>query len=107
MELSPKSMAEAAYTAAVAQRDRNTNAGTNDSDSQGHNDHNANANEDNFENAGARIEQIWKKGDSGDENLDATLRLLVSKSWLSILCLHQNLHTYCFSLLVSTGRGAR
>lgn len=85
MELSPKSMAEAAYTAAVAQRDRNTNASTNDSDSQGHNDHNANANEDNFENAGARIEQIWKKGDSGDENLDATLRLLVSRSWLSIL----------------------
>ena len=105
MELSPKSMAVAAYTAAVAQRDRNTNASTNDSDSQGHNDHNANANEDNFENAGARIEQIWKKGESGDENLDATLRLLVSREVGFLFFVSTSKLTHVS--LVSTGRGAR
>ena len=71
-------MAEAAYTAAVAQRDRNTNASDNDnnnSHSQGQNDStNVNANDNE-----SSIEQIWKTGESGNENLDATLRLLVGE----------------------------
>ena len=95
-DLSPKSMAEAAYTNAVTQMQNNKNTDTVQKETRNQSNDNNNKGEDgvvvntndtadntppNIGDVTARIEKIWQasSGNSVDANLEKTISLLVNE----------------------------